>query len=185
MSSPRAVRQQRAALLAIGDEVLRGEISNTNAAFIAERLFEAGYELAEQTVVSDDPQAIRTALVRLRAEMDVIIATGGLGPTEDDRTVDVVAELLVTGTSPDEPSLDAMKKRFSTHGFELTPNNLRQVRIPNGAKDRHGRRVLPARRAARDGEDVHRRGDAPAGAAADGDGRAAAGDAHLAPVRDG
>jgi len=45
-----------------------------------------------------------------------------------------VAELLVTGTSPDEPSLEAMKKRFSTHGFELTPNNLRQVRIPNGAK---------------------------------------------------
>jgi len=125
---------QRAALLAIGDEVLRGEISNTNAAFIAERLFESGYELAEQVVVSDDPQSIRTALVRLRAEMDVIIATGGLGPTEDDRTVDVVAELLVTGTSPDEPSLEAMKKRFSTHGFELTPNNLRQVRIPNGAK---------------------------------------------------
>jgi nicotinamide-nucleotide amidase len=134
MSSPRAVRAPRAALLAIGDEVLRGEISNTNDAFIAERLFEAGYELAEQTVVSDDPQAIRTALVRLRAEMDVVIATGGLGPTEDDRTVDVVAELLVTGTSPDEPSLEAMKKRFSTHGFELTPNNLRQVRVPNGAK---------------------------------------------------
>ena len=66
--------------------------------------------------------------------MDVVIATGGLGPTEDDRTVDVVAELLVTGTSPDEPSLEAMKKRFSTHGFEMTPNNLRQVRIPNGAR---------------------------------------------------
>src|SRR5499427_8140327 len=134
MSSPRGVRPQRAALLAIGDEVLRGEVSNTNAAFVAERLFEAGYELAEQIVVSDDPQAIRTALVRLRAEMDVIVTTGGLGPTEDDRTVDVVAELLVTGTSPDEPSLEAMKKRFSTHGFEMTPNNLRQVRIPVGAK---------------------------------------------------
>ena len=48
--------------------------------------------------MSDDPQAIRAALVRLRAEMDVIVATGGLGPTEDDRTVDVVAELLGTGT---------------------------------------------------------------------------------------
>ncbi len=68
MSSSRRV-PQRAALLAIGDEVLRGEISNTNDAFIAERLFELGYEVAEQVVVSDDPQAIRTALVRLRAEM--------------------------------------------------------------------------------------------------------------------
>jgi hypothetical protein len=70
MSSPRAVKSQRAALLAIGDEVLRGEVNNTNAAFLAERLFDSGYELAEQVVVSDDPQAIRTALVRLRAEME-------------------------------------------------------------------------------------------------------------------
>ena len=79
--------------------MLRGEVSNTNASFVAERLFEAGYELAEQVVVSDDPQSIRTALVRLRAEMDVVIATGGLGPTEDDRTVDVVADLLVPARS--------------------------------------------------------------------------------------
>src|SRR6516165_5276682 len=134
MSSSGRGRAERAALLAIGDEVLRGEIGNSNAAFIAERLFEAGFELAEQLVVSDDPQAMRTALVRLRAEVDVIITTGGLGPTEDDRTVDVVAELLATGTTADEKSLEAMKKRFSTHGFEMTPNNLRQVRIPNGAQ---------------------------------------------------
>jgi nicotinamide-nucleotide amidase len=135
--SSSTVTTQRAALLAIGDEVLRGEISNTNAAFIAERLFELGYELTEQLVVSDDPQAIRAALVRLRAEADVILVTGGLGPTEDDRTVDVVSELLATGTHADEPSLEAMKKRFSTHGFEMTPNNLRQVRIP------HDGRALP------------------------------------------
>jgi competence/damage-inducible protein CinA-like protein len=128
------VRPQRAALLAIGDEVLRGEIGNTNASFIAERLFEAGYELTEHVVVSDEPQAIRAALVRLRVEVDIILATGGLGPTEDDRTVDVVAELLATGTHADEPSLEAMKKRFSTHGFEMTPNNLRQVRVPNGGR---------------------------------------------------
>jgi nicotinamide-nucleotide amidase len=133
MSSPEQ-KMQRAALLAIGDEVLRGEIANTNGSFIAERLFEAGYEVAEQEVVSDEPAAIRAALVRLRTNMDVIVATGGLGPTEDDRTVDVVADLFGTGTVPDEPSLGAMKQRFSTHGFELTPNNLRQVRVPVGAK---------------------------------------------------
>jgi nicotinamide-nucleotide amidase len=125
---------QRVALLAIGDEVLRGEVANGNGTFLADRLFEMGFELAEQVVVSDEPSAIRGALVRLRATMDVIVATGGLGPTEDDRTVDVVADLFGTGTVPDEPSLGAMKKRFSTHGFELTPNNLRQVRIPVGAK---------------------------------------------------
>lgn len=133
MSSPGA-KVQRVGLLAIGDEVLRGEISNTNAAFLSERLFEAGFEIAEHAVFSDDQQAIRRALVRLRAEVDIIVATGGLGPTEDDRTVDVVADLLGTGTVADEPSLGAMKKRFATHGFELTPNNLRQVRVPVGAQ---------------------------------------------------
>jgi nicotinamide-nucleotide amidase len=136
MSSPGngPLKTQRAALLAIGDEVLRGEVANTNGTFLADRLFEAGFELVEQVVVSDEPHAIREALVRLRTTMDVIVATGGLGPTEDDRTVDVVADLFGTGTVADEPSLGAMKKRFSTHGFELTPNNLRQVRIPVGAK---------------------------------------------------
>src|SRR5262252_583473 len=133
MSSPGA-KVQRVGLLAIGDEVLRGEISNTNAAFLSERLFEAGFDIAEHAVFSDDPQAIRRALVRLRAEVDIVVATGGLGPTEDDRTVDVVADLLGTGTVADEPSLGAMKKRFATHGFELTPNNLRQVRVPVGAQ---------------------------------------------------
>ena len=111
----------------------------------------------------------------------------GLGPTEDDRTVDVVAELLATGTSPTRSRSSSMKKRFSTHGFEMTPNNLRQVRIPNGARAlpnaagiapgfvvRAGRRggVLPPGRPARDGEDVHRRGDAAARAPAGRDGRA-------------
>jgi len=136
MSSPGSVgpKTQRVALLAIGDEVLRGEVANSNGSYLADRLFEAGFELAEQIVVSDEPRAIRAALVRLRTDMDVIIATGGLGPTEDDRTVDVVADLFGTGTVSDEPSLGAMKKRFATHGFEMTPNNLRQVRIPVGAK---------------------------------------------------
>jgi nicotinamide-nucleotide amidase len=127
-------KPQRAVLLAIGDEVLRGEVANSNGTFIADRLFEAGFSVVEQAVVSDDPVDIRATLVRLRATADVIVATGGLGPTEDDRTVDVVADLFGTGTVPDEPSLGAMKKRFATHGFELTPNNLRQVRIPVGAK---------------------------------------------------
>ena len=131
--SSSGVRAQTAALLAIGDEVLRGEVANSNAAFLSGRLFEAGLDLREHVVISDEPTAIRSVLVRLRAEVDVILATGGLGPTEDDRTVDTVADLLGGGTVADEPSLEAMKKRFATHGFEMTPNNLRQVRIPTGA----------------------------------------------------
>jgi nicotinamide-nucleotide amidase len=124
----------RAALLAIGDEVLRGEVMNSNAAFLAERLFEIGIEVGKQVVVSDDPTAIRAALVGLRPSYDVVVVTGGLGPTEDDRTVDVVSDLLGVDSPADEASLGAMKARFSTHGFDLTPNNLRQVRVPAGGE---------------------------------------------------
>jgi nicotinamide-nucleotide amidase len=125
---------EAAAILAIGDEVLRGEVANSNAAFLSDRLFDAGYNVRAHRVVSDAPADIRAALLGLAGEASVIVATGGLGPTEDDRTVDVVCELLGTGSIEHAPSLAAMKQRFSAHGFELTPNNLRQVRIPEGAQ---------------------------------------------------
>jgi nicotinamide-nucleotide amidase len=123
-----------AALLAIGDEVLSGEVANGNAAYLSARLSEAGIAVAEHQVVSDDPAAIRSALVRLQREVDFLLVTGGLGPTEDDRTIDVVCEILSVEAVPHAPSLEAMKKRFSAHGFEMTPNNLRQVRVPKGAE---------------------------------------------------
>src|SRR3569833_1363902 len=129
MSSP-ARERLRACLLAIGDEVLRGEVMNGNAAFLSEKLFELGVEVVEQAVVSDDPLAIRGALLRMRPTCDIVVATGGLGPTEDDRTVDVVCDLLGVESKAHGPSLDAMMQRFSTHGFELSPNHLRQVRVP-------------------------------------------------------
>lgn len=122
-----------AAILAIGDEVLRGEIENSNAAFLADRLFDAGYEVRVHRVVSDAPEDIRAALEGLVSEASVIVATGGLGPTDDDRTVDVVCDLLGVKTTDHVASLDAMKQRFSAHGFALTPNNMRQVRVPDGA----------------------------------------------------
>jgi len=76
---------------------------------------------------------IRAALTQLGGLCDVIIATGGLGPTDDDRTVDVVS--AVTGTTPvtHQPSLENMQRAFAARGFDMTPNNLRQVRVPQGA----------------------------------------------------
>ncbi len=123
-----------AAVLAIGDEILRGELANSNAAYLSDRLFDAGYDVRAHRVVSDRPADIAAALEGLAREASVIVATGGLGPTEDDRTVEVVCEIL--GVEPVEhtPSLEAMKERFSAHGFALTPNNLRQVRVPAGAQ---------------------------------------------------
>src|SRR5260370_35706289 len=106
MSSSGTVKTQRAALLAIGDEVLRGEVINRNAAFLSQRMFEAGLEVVEHLVVSDDPRDIRAALVRLRADVDVIVSCGGLGPTDDDPTLDVVAGLLGVASQADQPQPD-------------------------------------------------------------------------------
>jgi nicotinamide-nucleotide amidase len=123
-----------AALLAIGDEVLRGEIINSNAAWLADQLFDLGYVIREHRVISDDVADIRGTLERLGQDVDVILATGGLGPTDDDRTVDVVAGMLGVEPIAHPPSLDVMKRGFAARGFELTPNNLRQVRVPQGAR---------------------------------------------------
>src|SRR5512138_482346 len=97
-----------AAFLSIGDEILRGEIANTNAAFISDRLFDAGFDVRSHLVVSDHPADIRAALELLAREASVIVATGGLGPTEDDRTVEVVCDLLGVEAAEDGPSLEAM-----------------------------------------------------------------------------
>lgn len=127
-------RPGTAAILSIGDELLYGEIVNTNAAFLSDHLFDAGYEVLRHIVVSDEPGDIHSALALLANEVSEIIVTGGLGPTEDDRTVDVVCNMLKVQGVVHTASLEAMKQRFSAHGFEMTPNNLRQVRIPEGAR---------------------------------------------------
>jgi hypothetical protein len=91
-SAPSVVAPHLAAILAIGDEVLRGEITNTNATFLAERLSDSGLEVCEQRVVADQAPAMRRALEELAQRASIVIVTGGLGPTEDDRTVDVVLD---------------------------------------------------------------------------------------------
>jgi nicotinamide-nucleotide amidase len=125
-----------AALVAIGDEVLRGEIVNSNAAWLADRLFDLGFVLREHRVISDDSADIRGTLQRIvdDSEVDLLLATGGLGPTDDDRTVDVVSAMLGVATETHAPSLEVMQKGAAARGFELTPNNLRQVRVPAGAR---------------------------------------------------
>jgi len=70
------------------------EITNTNSTFLAERLFDAGLDVCEQRVVADEAADMRRALEELAHRAAVVVVTGGLGPTEDDRTVDVAAELL-------------------------------------------------------------------------------------------
>ena len=123
-----------AEILTIGDELCRGEIVNTNASWLAERLTLLGFHVRHISSVTDDSADMAAALRRAAGRARVVVTSGGLGPTEDDRTVDVVSSLLGVAPTVDEAHRARMHERFALRGFEVTPNNLRQVRVPAGAE---------------------------------------------------
>jgi len=126
----------RAEILTIGDELCRGEIIDTNSSTLAQRLWDLDITTRWMTSCTDDADDIATALRAAVARADLVICSGGLGPTEDDLTVDVVARLAGTEPVIDEPARQRMEGFFAGR-VAVTPIQLRQVRIPGGA------RVLP------------------------------------------
>jgi nicotinamide-nucleotide amidase len=123
-----------AAVVTIGDELNRGEIVDTNSSWLAERLTALGAHVRWRTSVTDDPADMTAALRQVAAQADIVVASGGLGPTDDDRTVDVVSALVGVAAAPDPAHEEKMRARFAERGFRLTPNNMRQVRVPAGAE---------------------------------------------------
>jgi nicotinamide-nucleotide amidase len=122
-----------AEIVTIGDELCRGEIIDTNSSWLAAALWDLDITVAWMTSCRDAPGDIRRALGDAVGRAEVVLVSGGLGPTVDDLTVDVVAALVGVEPEVHEPSLEKMKARFAKAAFRLTPNNLRQVRAPAGA----------------------------------------------------
>ncbi|MEO6950447.1 MAG: competence/damage-inducible protein A [Polyangia bacterium] len=122
-----------AEVLTIGDELCRGEIVDTNSAYLAERLTSLGLHVRWRTSVTDDPPDMADAIRRASGRAHVVVTSGGLGPTDDDRTVDVLCGLLDVEAVDDAAHATRMRERFEARNLALTPNNLRQVRIPRGA----------------------------------------------------
>ncbi|HVU02080.1 MAG TPA: competence/damage-inducible protein A [Polyangiaceae bacterium] len=122
-----------AAVLSIGTEITRGEITNTNASFLAEELTKLGVDVTEMLSIPDDPEAIVRELRRLGAVHSLIVSTGGLGPTTDDITSESVAKLLGVPLVRDEPSLQAIVERMSRFGRTVAPSNAKQADFPTGA----------------------------------------------------
>ncbi|MCF6178428.1 MAG: CinA family nicotinamide mononucleotide deamidase-related protein [Geopsychrobacter sp.] len=118
----------RIAVLASGDELLNGNISDTNTRDIARLLGPAGYRLNTALCVPDNPEAIARAILALIPQQDVIIATGGLGSTGDDLTAKTVAQALGRPLEENPDALQMIKKRFSDR--ELNPQVLRQALMP-------------------------------------------------------
>jgi nicotinamide-nucleotide amidase len=102
----------KAIIISIGDELLKGHRVNTNAPFIARQLGDIGIAVTRIVACSDDPQAIRDSIVSALTEAEVVLVTGGLGPTNDDRTRGAVRELLGRGLVLDEPSFERLADYF-------------------------------------------------------------------------
>jgi nicotinamide-nucleotide amidase len=125
---------KRAAILSTGDELITGKVIDTNSAFIADRLFSMGIKVAAVLKVGDDREALLWAMREAANLGEIIIGTGGLGPTEDDLTSEVVAEFLGCPLVQNEEIAAALRKRFEARRIPWTANNLKQALFPQGAE---------------------------------------------------
>lgn len=122
-----------AEIITIGTEILLGEIVDTNSQFIACKLREAGIDLYRKTTVGDNPGRIADAIREAFQRCDIIITTGGLGPTVDDPTREAVAQTLGLQLEFHPELWDQIQNRFKRFGRPATANNRRQAYVPAGA----------------------------------------------------
>lgn len=127
-------RGPSAAILSVGSELLLGDLTDTNATWISQRLTEQGVEVVHHLAVRDDLDELVDALRWLAARVHLVVVGGGLGPTVDDLTREAVA--VAAGVELDEiPELAAaIEARFAAAGRPMAPANLKQARIPHGAR---------------------------------------------------
>jgi nicotinamide-nucleotide amidase len=121
-----------AAILTIGDEILIGQVTNTNAAFIGQKLSEAGIEVTRTLVVGDDADEIMRAFREYSGEFNVVLVTGGLGPTHDDITKKVVADFFNVKLVMDDAVLANVTDRLSRRNIPVRKVNQDQALVPEG-----------------------------------------------------
>jgi nicotinamide-nucleotide amidase len=122
------------AVLSVGTELTRGELVNTNAAWLSGALTDLGFEVVESACVGDDKRRLLQVLERLGRSVRVIVCTGGLGPTTDDLTTEAVATALGVKLVRDEASLEAIRRRFERLGRTMSDSNGKQADFPEGAE---------------------------------------------------
>ncbi|MFO0611329.1 MAG: CinA family nicotinamide mononucleotide deamidase-related protein [Polyangiaceae bacterium] len=122
------------AILSIGTELTRGEIVDTNSAWLAAALTEAGFDVGECDTVADDAAQIVRALQRLAAEHATVLCSGGLGPTTDDITARCASEAAGVPLTRNDEALAAIRRRVESRGRTVTPHHEKQADIPTGAE---------------------------------------------------
>ena len=123
-----------AEIIAVGSELLGSTRLDTNSLYIAERLAGLGIELHAKAVVGDDRVDIAAMFREALSRTHLVIFTGGLGPTDDDLTREVVAEVLGLPLSIDEGIVKSIEQRFARRGMKMPSVNLRQAQVPRGAE---------------------------------------------------
>ncbi|HUF41210.1 MAG TPA: CinA family nicotinamide mononucleotide deamidase-related protein [Verrucomicrobiae bacterium] len=122
-----------AEIVAIGSELLLGQIVDTNSAWMAQRLTALGVNLYFKSVVGDNPGRMKEVISRALERADIVITSGGIGPTQDDLTREIVAEVTGRKLVQDAGMLAQVEAHFRRRGRPMTPNNIRQSYMPEGA----------------------------------------------------
>lgn len=120
-------------IISIGTEILLGEITNTNAQYLSREVAELGFSSYHQSVVGDNPQRMKEEIAHSLETSDILIMTGGLGPTYDDVSKEMVAEVLGLQMVLDQKTLSEIEAYFSVKNEFMPKNNIRQAMVPEGS----------------------------------------------------
>ncbi len=120
-------------IISVGTEILLGNIVNTNAAYLAEKCAGIGLACYYQEVVGDNEERLLSVLQTALTRADVLLLSGGLGPTQDDLTKETTAKALGKALYLHEPSKEAITSFFQKRGMEITENNWKQAMVPEGS----------------------------------------------------
>src|SRR4030043_1133667 len=123
----------KAEIIAIGSELLLGQIVDTNSSYIAKRLAENGIELVQTTTVGDDLRRMKEVLIEATHRSQIVITTGGIGPTEDDLTREAMAEVFRRPLTFQPHLMEQIEDLFKKRGFRMAENNRKQAYIPEGS----------------------------------------------------
>src|SRR5699024_2601691 len=120
-------------IIAVGSELLLGQIANTNGQYLSKLFNDIGHSVVEHIVVGDNPKRLERAIHSSLEQYDAVILTGGLGPTKDDLTKHTIAQILDRNLVTDEKSLKYIEQYFKDQNVEMTPNNKQQALVIEGA----------------------------------------------------
>src|SRR5216683_6417304 len=124
---------QNAVILSTGDEITTGKVLDTNANYLSDKLAEIGVDLVAVLTVGDVPDRLEWAWRTAISLSDVVISTGGIGPTADDLTTETVARIAGVKLWRDQPTVENIRRLFASAGRVMPENNVKQADFPTGA----------------------------------------------------